>query len=140
MSRFAGWAVECQTLTLDQQLRAGIRALDIRCRCINNAFTIHHAGYYQQATFVEVLRTTINYLNKNPSETVLMRVNQDYKAEGCQGEFQSQFNMLYWNNEEYSGYFERTDIENMTLGEVMKKLLFYTTSIQTRTLSRTISI
>ena len=82
-SRFWGWEYYCQSLTLGQQLRAGIRAVDIRCRIQNERFQIHHnnkqmwawfgaeAGDYGQESIVD---TVIQFLIDNPSEALIMRV------------------------------------------------------------------
>ena len=148
MSRFGGAApanVICQTLTLDQQLTAGIRVLDIRCRCIGNRLTIHHGDYkffdipsflggngnsaslsvYQQATFEDVLNSCINYLNTNPSETILMRIKQEFAAENCQGDFSSQFFNNYYIDQRFNTRFWRNEgtNNNPTLGQVRNRIV-----------------
>jgi len=46
---------KCQNLSLGDQLNAGVRFIDIRCRHINNAFAIHHGSIYENANFDDVL-------------------------------------------------------------------------------------
>ena len=46
---------KCQDLTIAQQLDAGVRFLDIRCRHIDDGFTIHHGEVYQNINFNNVL-------------------------------------------------------------------------------------
>ncbi len=83
MARVAGGdAVLCQSLSLNDQLASGIRALDIRCRHFRNAFHIHHAAYDQHKNFDDVLGVVIAFLQANPSETVLMRIKREYKDDG----------------------------------------------------------
>ncbi|MGP4017168.1 phosphatidylinositol-specific phospholipase C [Saccharopolyspora sp. 5N708] len=67
--------------TLAVQLRAGIRAVDIRVRRYDDMFTLHHGPFYQNANFADVLREAGAFLDAHPGETVLMRL----KAE-CTGE------------------------------------------------------
>ena len=55
MARYGGDIAQTQSMTLSMQLQAGVRALDIRCRHINNAFAIHHGLIYQNANFDDVL-------------------------------------------------------------------------------------
>ena len=74
MSLFGGDLVETQSLSLRAQLDAGIRALDIRARHYEDFFTIHHGTVYQEVTFGEVLDIIQDFLNDNPSETVIMRL------------------------------------------------------------------
>jgi 1-phosphatidylinositol phosphodiesterase len=49
-ARSGGSLVACQTRTLAEQLKAGIRFLDIRCRHISDAFAIHHGPVFQNPT------------------------------------------------------------------------------------------
>lgn len=74
--------VQCQSLTIPEQLNAGVRYLDIRCRHFNNAFVIHHDKYYQKQNFNDVLESVTSFLRANPSETVVMLVKPEYTAEG----------------------------------------------------------
>jgi len=73
---------KCQVLTIPEQLNAGVRYLDIRCRHFNDAFAIHHGIYYQNQNFNDVLESVTSFLRANPSETVVMLVKPEYKAEG----------------------------------------------------------
>ncbi|WP_446471203.1 phosphatidylinositol-specific phospholipase C [Xenorhabdus stockiae] len=70
----------CQNQSVEQQLQEGIRFLDIRCRAIDGAFTIHHEMVYQQINFGDVLIECINFLSSHPSETIFMRVKQEYST------------------------------------------------------------
>ena len=77
----AGW-VGTQDWSILQQLYNGVRFLDIRCRHINNIFAIHHGSFYLNKVFGDVLRDVTQFLRENPSETVLMRVKEEYNAAG----------------------------------------------------------
>lgn len=80
MALYGGDIAECQSMPLDQQLRAGIRALDIRCRLFQDSFSIHHGLVYQNANFNDVLKTVGDFLRENPRETIVMRVKQEYAS------------------------------------------------------------
>ncbi|WP_030755408.1 phosphatidylinositol-specific phospholipase C [Streptomyces sp. NRRL F-5135] len=73
-----GLWVACQNTRIADQLNSGIRFLDIRCRAFEGAFTIHHAAFYQHLNFDDVLGACRSFLQAHPSETVLMRVKQEY--------------------------------------------------------------
>jgi len=88
----------CQTLTIGDQLNAGVRFLDIRCRHINDAFAIHHGQVYQNANFDDVLNATIGFLNANPSETVIMSVKEEYNASGNTRSFEATFDSYVAKN------------------------------------------
>ncbi|MEV7680054.1 phosphatidylinositol-specific phospholipase C domain-containing protein [Streptomyces sp. NPDC088341] len=76
----AGFA-HCQNRNLQWQLTAGVRFLDIRCRAIDGAFAIHHGPFYQQLMFGDVLSSCYDFLRKNPSETILMKIQQEYSED-----------------------------------------------------------
>ncbi|UUS31808.1 MULTISPECIES: phosphatidylinositol-specific phospholipase C [Streptomyces] len=74
--------VACQNTTVARQLDGGIRYLDVRCRVTGDSFALHHGAYYQNLMFGDVLAACRDFLAAHPSETVLMRVKQEYSEEG----------------------------------------------------------
>lgn len=80
-ARYGGPWTECQNSTITQQLDSGIRFLDIRCRVTGGSFAIHHGASYQNMMFGDVLVACRAFLAAHPSETVLMRVKQEYSEE-----------------------------------------------------------
>ncbi|XP_056272957.1 1-phosphatidylinositol phosphodiesterase isoform X2 [Pseudoliparis swirei] len=78
MALYGGVFAECQTWSLASQLRAGVRFLDVRVRYFNGNLTIHHGVSYQWAHFGHVLEGVADFLVEYPSETVLMRVKEEY--------------------------------------------------------------
>ncbi|WP_329281195.1 phosphatidylinositol-specific phospholipase C [Streptomyces sp. NBC_00691] len=80
-ARFGGLWSECQNTTIAQQLAAGIRFLDVRCRVTGGSFAIHHGASFQNIMFGDVLVACRDFLAAHPSETVLMRVKQEYSSD-----------------------------------------------------------
>ncbi|KOG09742.1 MULTISPECIES: phosphatidylinositol-specific phospholipase C [Streptomyces] len=80
-ARFGGAWSECQNTTIAQQLDSGIRFLDVRCRVTGGSFAIHHGASYQNMMFGDVLVACRDFLAAHSSETVLMRVKQEYSQE-----------------------------------------------------------
>ena len=80
-----------QSLTLREQLLAGVRFLDIRCRHVGDAFAIHHGRVYQHANFDDVLETVRVFLEENPSETILMSVKPEHEPADPVGSFTDVF-------------------------------------------------
>ncbi|MEV7087866.1 phosphatidylinositol-specific phospholipase C [Streptomyces sp. NPDC093085] len=76
-----GLYVACQNTSIAQQLTSGVRFLDVRCRLFDGAFSIHHGAFYQNLNFDDVLNACRDFLRDNPTETVLMRVKQEYSTE-----------------------------------------------------------
>lgn len=81
MARKGGPAAWCQSLSLTDQMIMGIRFLDIRCRYYGTGLPIHHGRFYQGFTFSKVLNDATEFLSRNPSEIILMRVKQEYSNE-----------------------------------------------------------
>ncbi|MGW2178146.1 phosphatidylinositol-specific phospholipase C [Streptomyces sp. NPDC001732] len=80
-ARYGGPWTECQNTTIAEQLSSGIRFLDVRCRLTGGSFAIHHGASYQNLMFGDVLGACWDFLAAHPTETVLMRVKQEYSEE-----------------------------------------------------------
>ncbi|MCY0946010.1 phosphatidylinositol-specific phospholipase C [Streptomyces antarcticus] len=80
-ARKGGLYVACQNTSIAQQLDSGIRFLDVRCRVTGGSFAIHHGSFFQDLMFGDVLVACWNFLAAHPSETVLMRVKQEYSGD-----------------------------------------------------------
>jgi 1-phosphatidylinositol phosphodiesterase len=120
MSFYGGDIVQTQSLPLAEQLRSGIRALDVRCRHYYNSFAIHHGFVYQNANFDDVLINVQQFLAANPRETVVMRVKEEYNAEGNNRSFADTFNSYVAR---YPNLFWRYNSNNPTLGEIRGKIV-----------------
>src|SRR5258708_2857426 len=77
--------ISAQTLTA--QLDAGIRAIDIRVRIVNNgtAFAIHHTDVYEDANFDDVLTKAQAFLSANPSESIVMDLHGECDGDTTEG-------------------------------------------------------
>lgn len=82
MAVYGGVYAECQSWSLAAQLRAGIRFLDIRLRHVDGTLTLHHGVSYQRGHFGHVLEAVTQFLDEYPSETVLMRVREEFSETG----------------------------------------------------------
>ncbi|MBC6447836.1 phosphatidylinositol-specific phospholipase C [Actinokineospora xionganensis] len=80
-TRVGGPAVANQDLTVAEQLQVGVRFLDARCRLISGSFAMHHGAYYQNLMFGDVVNQCAAFLSSHPSETILMRVKQEYSSD-----------------------------------------------------------
>lgn len=82
---------KCQNLSIDDQLKAGVRYLDIRGRHYNNTFEIHHGVVYQKINFTNVLNSCKSFLAQNPSETIIMSVKEEHTASGNNRTYEATF-------------------------------------------------
>lgn len=107
-----------QNLSIAEQLNAGVRFLDIRCRHIDNSFTIHHGPIYQNLNFDDVLNACYAFLENHPSETIIMSVKEEHDASNTTRSFESTFDSYTQKNP--SKWDLGTNIP--TLGEVRGKI------------------
>jgi 1-phosphatidylinositol phosphodiesterase len=82
---------KCQNLTIADQLAAGVRFFDIRCRHINDAFLIFHGAFDQDQTYDEVLATMFAFLDEHPSETLIISVMEESLPSGVTRSFEATF-------------------------------------------------
>jgi 1-phosphatidylinositol phosphodiesterase len=77
-SRFGGDAALTQSMDLQEQLKSGIRAWDIRLKEESGRLKIYHGIARQGQDFdTEVLATASGFLDAHPNETVLMRIKDE---------------------------------------------------------------
>ncbi|WP_328382593.1 phosphatidylinositol-specific phospholipase C [Streptomyces sp. NBC_00400] len=119
-ARVGGPWVACQNTPVDAQLNSGIRFLDVRCRAIDNVFAIHHGAFYQELMFGDVLNACRAFLQAHPSETVLMRVKQEYSEVSAE-EFRRIFGS-YLDDKGYRSLF-RLDAGLPTLGQARGRVV-----------------
>ncbi|WKN31416.1 phosphatidylinositol-specific phospholipase C [Porifericola rhodea] len=89
---------KCQDLSILQQLQAGVRYLDIRCRHIDDAFAIHHGVVYQNINFNDVLNDCFSFLQSNPDETIVMSVKEEYDPTNNTRSFEQTFDSYVQQN------------------------------------------
>lgn len=93
-----------QSLSLKNQLNKGIRFLDIRLNYREKFFAIHHGSIFLGFNFLEVLVDCENFLEKNPSEFILMRVQQEASSANDRQiwamfrKYHDMFKNLFWLN------------------------------------------
>ena len=73
--------VRTQCWNLDRQLAMGIRFFDIRCRNMDDGLPIYHGVYDLDCDFKDVLEWVVTYLGSNPSEFVVMNVQQEGESD-----------------------------------------------------------
>ena len=71
---------KCQAWQLADQLKAGIRFLDIRCRRVDDRLLIYHGIIDQHLTFAEVRDICRTFLEQHPSECIVMSVQEESTA------------------------------------------------------------
>jgi 1-phosphatidylinositol phosphodiesterase len=66
-----------QSLTIAEQLEAGVRFFDVRCRHFQDAFLIFHGAIDQDQTYDQVLATMFAFLDAHPDEVLIVSVKEE---------------------------------------------------------------
>jgi len=72
---------------LPDQLDAGIRFLDIRLAHHQDNLCVHHDVVCMETTYAEVLTICADFLGQHPSETILLSVSNEDRADSALGKF-----------------------------------------------------
>jgi len=115
----AGTAI-CQSLSLGDQLNAGSRFLDCRCRNVNDSFVMHHGSVYQHLNFTDVLTACKTFFASHPNETIIMSIKEEYAASGNTLSFEQVFLRNYYASNS-SLFYMGTSVPN--LGAVRGKIV-----------------
>jgi 1-phosphatidylinositol phosphodiesterase len=79
----AAGLAKTQTLTFSEQLAAGVRYFDVRCRNYENAFLLYHGSIDQDQTFDATLATMYAFLDAHPHETLIISIKEELAAYGA---------------------------------------------------------
>jgi len=71
-------AGKCQDLSIADQLKAGVRFLDIRLRLFGDSLRVVHSMVDQSLSFESVMDDINAFLKENDSETVIISIKEDY--------------------------------------------------------------
>ena len=116
-SLFGICCARTQAWTLVEQMRAGIRYFDIRLRRIDNTLRAYHGFVDQKETFDRILSYAMNFLENNPSESIILEIISEYDPKNCT----KSFAQLY--DEYIKSYKEKNQVveyqnEDITLGQI----------------------
>jgi len=73
---FGGDSLQSQSWSLEKQLRAGIRGLDINVRHCRDELLVYCGPTYQHLSYNDVENICIEFLRQNPSEFLLLNVQK----------------------------------------------------------------
>jgi 1-phosphatidylinositol phosphodiesterase len=76
-----------QNRGLPDQLAAGIRLFDIRFAHSQDNLCVHHDVVCMEKSYAEVLTTCSDFLNEQPSETILLSVSHEDRMDSALGKF-----------------------------------------------------
>ena len=91
---FGGIYGKCQNVSLEQQLKWGVRFLDIRCQWKDSDLNIVHGITDQKMKFSEVVKICQDFLQEHPSETIMMSVMEQSSSTREKGDFGKAFQKI----------------------------------------------
>lgn len=119
--------VKTQTLDIEHQLYNGIRFLDVRTKVTDDGkLAIHHDAFYANLMFEDVLETSLSFLKNNPSETLYIRIKQEYSTVS-NAEFTNVF-MSYLSENLQEFIYTRSDSstpDDPTIEDTKGKIVFF---------------
>ena len=118
-SLFGICCARTQTWSLVEQMRAGLRYFDIRLRRINDTLRAYHGFVDQKETFDHILVYAFDFLEKNPSETIIMEIISEYDPENSKKSFKDLYEEYTQSYQDKIVSYQNKDI---TLGEIRGKL------------------
>lgn len=77
-AKHGGGLFQTQTLSIPEQLQAGVRYLDLRLALVKGTFRLHHGPMDMKLSLTEALQSIKQFLVQNPSETVIICVQQEH--------------------------------------------------------------
>lgn len=119
LSLFGICCARTQTWTLVEQMKAGLRYFDIRLRRINDTLRGYHGFVDQKEMFDSVLVYIFNFLEQNPTETIIIEVISEYDPLNSTKSFEELYNEYAKPYGDRIVSYENKDI---TLGEIRGKL------------------
>jgi len=119
MSLFGICCARTQTWTLVEQMKAGLRYFDIRLRRIDNSLRAYHGFVDQKENFDSILVYAFDFLEKNPTETIIFELISEYDPKNCEKSFATLYDEYTKSYQDKIKSYENKDI---TMGEIRGKL------------------
>lgn len=122
-----GFISQTQTLSVTQQLEAGVRYFDFRFKLVCDTFLANHSicycrkkkGFWNEIlTCDDIVKECLDFLSENPSETILFQLKEAESHTGT--EFYNEFYKRYIANNQDVWFLEN---RIPSLGEVRGKIV-----------------
>ena len=116
---FAGVSGKCQSVPIDQQLKMGVRFLDIRLKLVRNELHVVHSFVDQKQTLAAVLEDITAFIAENPTEFLLVSIKEDAAPVKSDRSFASRLEEMLGK---YAGIISADRELPDTLGEMRGKI------------------
>ena len=78
---------KCQSLSIKEQLKIGVRFLDIRLQLVNDRLRVVHSITDQMTDFEDVLEDMSDFIRNNESEFLIVSIKEDASSKKSDREF-----------------------------------------------------
>ena len=78
---------KCQSLSIKEQLKIGVRFLDIRLQLVDNELKVVHSFVDQLTDFDDVLEDMVSFIRNNESEFLIVSIKEDASPKGSDKAF-----------------------------------------------------
>ena len=91
---------KCQDLSIEEQLNVGVRFFDLRLQNVNDKMQIVHDFVDQRLDFFNVMQDMNDFLNKHPSEFLIVSIKKDADDKNATKEFEQLLleELIYFEN------------------------------------------
>ena len=126
IGRIGGFGTICQSMTLKEQLHAGVRYLDIRLILVSGTLWTYHGMCKCGYTFPDVLSIVSEFLKEFPRETVLLQIHRQDSGFGRNNSITDAMFMEAFNADlqPYMEFVFNGNSPDTKLGEIRGKMLF----------------
>ena len=111
--RTGGQFAKCQSFSIGEQLKVGIRFFDIRVRNVKNKFIVCHGIINCHLKFEKVLRYCENFLEINSTEFVVMRIRQEASSIYATKTFDEVYRMYASRKVFYQGNVDKVTVKDV---------------------------
>lgn len=74
---YGGGLTECNSWSILDQLKAGIRYLDLRLKVVHDTLLVFHGPIYQKIGLGDILKQVEEFFKENPSEAIIARIKPE---------------------------------------------------------------
>lgn len=101
---------KCQSLTIAEQLKLGVRFFDVRLQLKNNELVVVHSFVDQGTAFSDILRQMTDFLRENPTEFLIVSFKEDNDPVGSDVSFSEKLEKMLtsYDNVSRDGYLPET--------------------------------
>ena len=93
---------KCQSLSVGEQLKIGVRFLDIRLQLVDNELKVVHSFVDQMTDFEDVLEDMTSFIRNHESEFLIVSIKEDADPKRSDGAFAEVLETMLLSHEEIS--------------------------------------